>query len=72
MFVFWLILCSSEIVSRHLVAKNEITGFWVAKLQNSDVEECDLTLNFLEKQQCMDSLIKLLIFLQFVYNGGCR
>ena len=25
MYVFWLILCSSEIVSRHLVAKNEIT-----------------------------------------------
>ena len=43
MFVFGLILCSLEIVSRHLVAKNEITGFWVAKLQNSDVEECDLT-----------------------------
>lgn len=43
MFVFWLILCSLEIVSRHLVAKNEITGFRVAKLQNSDVEECDLT-----------------------------
>ena len=36
-------LCSLEIVSRHLVAKNEITGFRVAKLQNSDVEECDLT-----------------------------
>lgn len=60
-------------------------GFRVAKLQNSDVEECDLTFcqvwknciiltilvgDFLEKQQCMDSLIKLLIFLQFVYNGG--
>ena len=43
MFVFWLILCSLEIVSRHLVVKNEITGFRVAKLQNSDVEECDLT-----------------------------
>ena len=43
MFVFWLILCSLEIVSRHLAAKNEITGFRVAKLQNSDVEECDLT-----------------------------
>ena len=27
MFVFGLILCSLEIVSRHLVAKNEITGF---------------------------------------------
>ena len=26
MFVFGLILCSLEIVSRHLVAKNEITG----------------------------------------------
>ena len=43
MFVFWLILCSLEIVSRHLAAKNEITGFRVAKLQSSDVEECDLT-----------------------------
>lgn len=48
MFVFWLILCSSEIVSRHLVAKNEITGFRVAKLQNSDVEECDLTFCYIE------------------------
>lgn len=43
MFVFWLILCSLEIVSRHFAAKNEIMGFRVAKLQNSDVEECDLT-----------------------------
>lgn len=43
MYVFWLILCSLEIISRHLAAKNEITGFWVAKLKSSDVEECDLT-----------------------------
>lgn len=43
MFVYWLILCSLEIVSRRFIAKNEITGFRVAKLQNSDVEECDLT-----------------------------
>lgn len=43
MFVFWLILCPLKIISRRLAAKNEITGFWVAKLQNSDVEECDLT-----------------------------
>jgi len=48
MFVFWLILCSLEIVSRHLVAKNEITGFRVAKLQNSDVEECDLTFCYID------------------------
>lgn len=48
MYVFWLILCSSEIVSRYLVAKNEIAGFWVAKLQNSDVEECDLTFCYID------------------------
>lgn len=43
MFVFWLILCSLEIVGRHFAAKNEKMGFRVAKLQNSDVEEWDLT-----------------------------
>lgn len=48
MFVFWLILCSLEIVSRHLAAKNEITGFRVAKLQSSDVEECDLTFCYID------------------------
>lgn len=48
MFVFWLILCPLEIISRHLAAKNEITGFWVAKLQNSDVEECDLTFCYID------------------------
>ena len=48
MFVFWLILCSLEIVSRRLVAKNEITGFWIANLLNSDVEECDLTFCYID------------------------
>ena len=48
MFLFWLILYSLEIVSRHLAAKNEITGFWVAKLQSSDVEECDLTFCYID------------------------
>lgn len=48
MFVFWLILCSLEIVSRHFAAKNEIMGFRVAKLQNSDVEECDLTFCYID------------------------
>lgn len=48
MYVFWLILCSSEIESRRFIAKNEITGFRVAKLQNSDVEECDLTFCYID------------------------
>ena len=48
MYVFWLILCSSEIENRRFIAKNEITGFRVAKLQNSDVEECDLTFCYID------------------------
>lgn len=42
-FCFWLFFCCFVIVSWFLAVKNEITGFRVAKLQNFDVEECDLT-----------------------------
>ena len=35
-------------MNRCFVAKNEITGFRAAKLQDSDVEECDLTFCYID------------------------